>query len=111
MSQKKKFEFRLNLWFFKHKFEQRHSTVVSQLFSVTDSLKKLGEDPYLLKILGTVLRIGNCLNATNKNRKQADGFPIDCFSKPMSMKDSEGKSMMATVCQMLYEEDNEFINF
>ena len=57
------------------------------------------------------MKIGNCLNAGNKTRGQADGYLIDALDKTTSIKDNDGNSMLKLICQKLYEEDNEFINF
>ena len=52
-----------------------------------DEVKK---NKQLKRVFGAVLKIGNCLNAGNKNRGQADGFYIDCLSKPMNIKADDG---------------------
>ena len=57
------------------------------MFKAFNSLR---DDKNLKKLLGAVLKVGNCLNAGNKNRGQADGFYLDCLSKPMNIRDDTG---------------------
>ena len=47
------------------------------------------------------------MNAGNKLKGQADGFEIDAIEKCMSIKDSNGDSVMKTICKKLHEKDPE----
>lgn len=51
------------------------------------------------------------MNAGNKQRGQADGFEIDAINKAFSIKDINGASMMSTVCQKIFEKDENFLEF
>ena len=51
------------------------------------------------------------MNAGNKTRQQADGYQIDAFSKPNSIKDINNEPMFSLICRTIYEEDNTFIDF
>ena len=42
-----------------------------------EAFKSLMQDKDLKKILGSILKVGNCLNAGNLQRGQADGFDIE----------------------------------
>jgi hypothetical protein len=64
-----------------------------------------------MKILGCLLKIGNCMNAGNKSRGQADGYMLDALGKTQTIKDNDGKSMLQLICKKLVEEDPEFITF
>jgi len=46
---------------------------------VSTGFKVLAEDPWLKKVLGGVLKVGNCLNAGVKNKERADGFYIEAL--------------------------------
>jgi len=50
-----------------------------------------------MKILGSILKVGNCLNAGNKTRGQADGYELDALSKTFSIKDADGNPIMKTI--------------
>ena len=64
------------------------------------------------KVLGAVLKVGNCLNAGNKTRGQADGFQIEAISKAMNIKDKTGiQNVMQLICKVLSEEDKSFLEF
>ena len=60
-------------------------------------------------LLGTILAIGNVLNDGTKNG-QADGFDIDVvkLSKPSSIKDCNGKSLLAYTCKLIIEDHKTF---
>jgi len=64
-----------------------------------------------MTILGSVLKIGNCLNAGNKQRGQADGFELDALAKTFSIKDSEGNAIMKMITAKLYEDDESIAEF
>lgn len=64
-----------------------------------------------MKILGAILKVGNCMNAGNKSRGQADGYQLDALSKTLSIKDSEGNSILSMICQKLFEQDPSYAEF
>lgn len=68
-------------------------------------------DEQFMKLLGIILKIGNCMNAGNKNRGQADGYHLDALQKTSSIKDGDGKSIMHTICKKMVEEDSSFMEF
>lgn len=43
-----------------------------------------------MRVLGAILKVGNCMNAGNKTRGQADGYLLDALSKTLSIKDPNG---------------------
>ena len=75
------------------------------------AFEQLRTNEYLLKIFGSILKIGNCMNAGNKNRGQADGYELDALSKTFSIKDINGDSIMKTICNTIFEEDPKFADF
>ena len=50
------------------------------------------------------------MNAGNKTRGRADGYHLDALGKTVSIKDSDGKSMLNLICRKLHEEDGEFVS-
>ena len=54
-----------------------------------------------------ILKIGNCMNAGNKLKGQADGFEISAIEKTLAIKDANGKSIMSTICEKLHQADPE----
>lgn len=61
--------------------------------------------------MGGVLRIGNVMNAGNKNRGQADGFLMDSFSRTFSVRDIDGNSVMQIVLRKIFSEDEGIATF
>lgn len=59
-----------------------------------DGLKIIMENPTLRKVLSGVLKVGNCLNAGQKNKERADGFYLDALQKATNIKGSDGKSIL-----------------
>jgi hypothetical protein len=66
---------------------------------------------YLRQIFGSLLKIGNCMNAGNKTRGQADGYEIDALGKAFTIKDINGVSIMKTICDKIFEKDEKLVNF
>lgn len=62
-----------------------------------------------MKILGAILKVGNCLNAGNKQRGQADGFLIDALSKTTTLKDINGESVLKLIVTTISEENPEIL--
>lgn len=79
--------------------------------TVFKAFEQLRNNEYLLKIFGSILKVGNCMNAGNKNRGQADGYELDALSKTFSIKDINGDSIMKTICNTIFEEDPKFADF
>lgn len=65
---------------------------------MANAFKALSEDPNLKKVLGGILRVGNCLNAGVKNKERADGFYLDALAKASNIKGSDGRTIMQVVC-------------
>lgn len=76
LGKKPKFQFRIKSWLFKMSFEKTISDLITWQDTVMAALKKITGSQNLRKLLGAVLRFGNCLNAGNKQRGQADGFDL-----------------------------------
>lgn len=57
------------------------------------------ENEKLRKLLGAILRFGNCLNGGNKSRGQADGFDLNDLKSTTTLKDPNGRSIMAILCE------------
>lgn len=64
-----------------------------------------------MKILGSILKVGNCLNAGNKTRGQADGYELDALSKTFSIKDADGNPIMKTIVDQIFSEDETIAEF
>lgn len=71
----------------------------------------IGSNNFNSKLLGAVLYYGNCLNAGNAKKGQADGFRIKDLSLTESIKDVKGNSMLQDICQRLCNENEDFRNF
>ena len=84
---------------------------MEQQETVLQAFEALKTNKYLLEIFGSILKVGNCLNAGNKTRGQADGFEIEAISKTFSIKDTNGSCIMLTICQKMFEKDEEFTKF
>jgi hypothetical protein len=93
------------------KFETILSGLSKQQDINMDGFKVLMKNDYLKYIIGCLLKIGNCMNAGNKTRGQADGFEIDAITKGFSIKDSDGKSIMQNIIIKLLEKDETFREF
>ena len=93
------------------KFESQIRNITSQLETVATALMKIKTNKRFHIILGCILKVGNCMNAGNKNRGRADGFHLDALSKTMSIKDGDGVSILQMCCTLLHQKDPEFINF
>lgn len=81
---------RMKVWLFYRKIESIIKSIEDQQETLFKAFNSLRDNENLKKLLGAVLKVGNCLNAGNKNRGQADGFYLDCLSKPMNIKDEMG---------------------
>ena len=76
LGKKPKFQFRIKAWMFKMKFDKTFNDLITWQDLVLSALKIIIANENLRKVLGAVLRFGNCLNAGNKSRGQADGFDL-----------------------------------
>jgi len=65
----------------------------------------------LKDVLGGILKIGNVMNAGNKNRGRADGFLLDSLSRSFSVKDVDGQSVMKIVIDQLLKKDESISKF
>ena len=74
LGQKKQFFNRIKIWYFYMKFDGQIKSLLSQLETVSTGLKKIKTNERFMLILGAILKVGNCMNAGNKNRGQADGY-------------------------------------
>ena len=108
---KKKFETRIKLWLFKLQFDQILKDILSQQNTILDGFKQIKNNERFMKILGSILKVGNCMNAGNKTRGQADGYQLDALSKTLSIKDINGQSILAMILKKLHEEDESFVEF
>jgi hypothetical protein len=64
---------------------------------VATSIKIVTQNMTIRKIFGGVLKIGNCLNAGQKNKERADGFHLDGLAKASNIKGSDGRSVLQMV--------------
>lgn len=96
----KKIDLKLRLWQWKMQYGLKYDTVLLQQNTNINGFKTVMENKNLRAILSTILRIGNCMNASNKLKGQADGFEIDAIEKCMTIKDSNGNSIMKTICEI-----------
>lgn len=75
------------------------------------AFRKIIESDKFRKLLGAILKFGNCLNAGKKDKGQADGFSLNDLSKTQTLKDAKGNNILKICCGILFEEDNEFAKF
>ena len=92
-------------------FDKNMKDLLFQQNTILEAFKKIRENKKLQKLFGAVLRFGNCLNAGNKSRGQADGFELGDLKSTTTLKDATGQSILQILCKRLYEEDNEFHKF
>jgi len=109
LGEKKKFDLRIKLWLFKISYEKSVSDLMNQQDTVLRGFKSLVENEKLKKLLGAILKFGNCLNAGNKSRGQADGFSLGNLGTSLTLKDANGSSMLKLCCLKLVEDDPTFI--
>ena len=108
---KKKFDVRIKLWLFKLQFQGKLDIINGQQDIVLKAFSQLADSEYIHSILGSILKIGNVMNAGNKARGQADGFELDGISKANSLKTVDGESMMKVICNKMFEKDEKFAEF
>lgn len=75
---------------------------MTQQETVLKGFEQLRNNDHLMKILGSILKVGNCMNAGNKTRGQADGYELDALSKTFSIKDINGVSIMKMICEKMF---------
>lgn len=64
-----------------------------------------------MKLLGAILHFGNCLNAGNPKKGQADGFKISELTLTENIKDENGMSILQHICNALVLDDDTFMDF
>jgi hypothetical protein len=111
LGEKPKFHQRIKVWLFKLTFDKLMRDLTYQQTTILEAFDSIRDNPKLKKLFGAVLRFGNCLNAGNKSRGQADGFDLGDLKSTTTLKDKDGNSILMILCQTLYEEDNEFVKF
>ena len=111
LGQKPKFHLRIKVWLFKLTFDKRMDDLSNQQNTILEAFDSIKTNPKLKKLFGAVLRFGNCMNAGNKSRGQADGFDLGDLKSTTTLKDKDGNSILMILCQTLFEEDNEFAKF
>lgn len=111
LGEKPKFDLRLKVWLFKINFDKNVNDLLQQQDTILEAFNKVTTNEKFRKLLGAILRFGNCLNAGNKSRGQADGYSLQNLGTSMTLKDAKGKSILAICCEKLYQDDNEFIKF
>lgn len=92
-------------------FQKNIDNLTTWQNQVLIALHKITNSKNLKKILGAVLKFGNCLNAGNKQKGQADGFDLKDLQSTTTLKDSNGHNILMIICKMLYEDDNDFLKF
>lgn len=68
LGKKKKFETRIKIWLFKMQFEKNVKAILDSLNIVINGFKEIRSEEKFMRILGAILKVGNCMNAGNKNR-------------------------------------------
>ena len=68
LGSKKNFYLRINIWLFKLQFEMQIKGLMSQQDTVLNAFEQILSNDYLRQIFGSLLKIGNCMNAGNKTR-------------------------------------------
>ena len=74
LGKKKKFETRIKVWLFKMQFEKTVNNLLNSIQTVINGFEEILTKQKFMKILGAILKVGNCMNAGNKSRGQADGY-------------------------------------
>lgn len=68
LGKKKKFETRIKVWLFKMQFEKIINNILESQKTVLNGFKEIRSEEKFMRILGAILKVGNCMNAGNKNR-------------------------------------------
>ena len=55
-------------------FEKVISNILDSQKTVLNGFKEIRTEEKFIRILGAILKVGNCMNAGNKSRGQADGY-------------------------------------
>ena len=74
LGKKKKFETRIKVWLFKMQFEKTVNNLLNSIKTVLNGFEEIKTKQKFMMILGAILKVGNCMNAGNKSRGQADGY-------------------------------------
>jgi len=98
---------RIKIWLFSIEFDTALKDLNHQIETLKEAFNIIRKDELFLKILGAILKVGNCLNAGNKQRGQADGFQIDALSKTTTLKDINGESVLKLIVTTISEENPE----
>lgn len=88
-----KIEKRLKMWKFKQETEPKIKGIISDLELVDTAFKEVKENPYVKKLLGSILKIGNMMNCADAKKCQADGFDMESMNKCNSMRDVNNRSI------------------
>jgi hypothetical protein len=59
---------RIKIWLFSIDFETSLKDLKHQIETLKEAFNIIRKDDLFLKILGAILKVGNCLNAGNKQR-------------------------------------------
>lgn len=105
------FQLKIKLWLFQRKFPTEMQRLLALQQTAVAGFDKLLTNCKLRKLLGAVLQIGNCLNAGNAKKGQADGFKIKDLQLTTSIKDDKGTSILQFICEKLQRDDQDFVNF
>jgi len=100
---------RIKIWLFSIEFDTALKDLKHQIETLKQAFNIIRKDELFLKILGAILKVGNCLNAGNKQRGQADGFQIDALSKTTTLKDINGESVLKLIVTTISEENPEIL--
>ena len=90
------------------RFDEEIKNIKSQLVALEEAFTKVTKDPKLQRLVGTILAVGNCLNAGDKKFGQADGFNIDAIGKASMIQSSSKVTIMQYCCQLCCDEDPDF---
>jgi len=78
---------------------------------VLAAIKELREEKMWMDLLGSILTIGNLLNAGNVKKGQADGFDIKNIRSTLTIKGADGSSLLKIICLEHLEKDASFKQF
>jgi hypothetical protein len=99
------------MYHFMLQFDATLGVITKKQQNFIAAFQSLRGNAQLKTLLGAILKFGNCMNAKNDIRGQADGFMLDALPKTQTFKDENQASILQTICKTLSEADPTFKDF
>lgn len=109
--QRRYIDVRIQIWAFKEEFVNSIEFIVNDIDTVLAAIKELREEKMWMDLLGSILTIGNLLNAGNAKKGQADGFDIKNIRSTLTIKGADGSSLLKIICLEHLAKDASFKQF